>query len=140
MYQKTKQSFFRNYTFLFESTCFLAFPRIIISTWINNEGSGQMEQTFIIFVLFVDILLLSAAIIIINIVNVEKSKINKLFLGGTRSLARKRINASSNFNFGFNIILNEITPWGRPHKWRHAFFDNYWHPLPPLSRFIVLRL
>jgi hypothetical protein len=29
---------------------------------------------------------------------------------------------------------------GVVHKWRHAIFDNFWHPLPPSSRCLLLRL
>ncbi len=30
--------------------------------------------------------------------------------------------------------------YGVVHKWRHAVFDDSWHPLPPGARFLVKRL
>ena len=41
-------------------------------------------------------------------------------------------------NKSSSLIL--IILLGVIHKWRHAFLDNFWHPLPPSSRILVLRL
>ena len=40
----------------------------------------------------------------------------------------------------FHLLSNRRFRQGVVHKWRHVIFDNLWHPLPPLSRFLVLRL